>query len=101
MKVGIITQTNQKGQLVIPKEYRDELGITQDVLLRMMKRGHGIYIHPIVGVYEAVESDRSSYLAVLKRTQGTWGPETKADKARVARRRKLELQTSQERKQAW
>lgn len=101
MKVGIITQTNQKGQVVIPKEFRKELGITEEVPLRITKRGHGIYIHPIAGVYEAVENDRQSYLAVLKRTQGTWGQETRGDKARAARRQKFGLQASQRRKQAW
>ncbi|MEK9165316.1 MAG: AbrB/MazE/SpoVT family DNA-binding domain-containing protein [Patescibacteria group bacterium] len=71
MTIGTIVKPNQKGQIVIPKEYRDELAIDSSMFLNLVMRGKGIYIYPIAGVVSKADSE-SSYLNVLKKTQGKW-----------------------------
>lgn len=47
MKVGFITEPNNKGQIVIPKEMRTALGIKPGTLLNLVARGSGLYIYPV------------------------------------------------------
>ena len=98
MKVGIITQPNAKGQVVIPKEFREALGIKKNISLNMMIRGNGIYIYPVFDVTSAIESE-PSYLKILEMTRGEWKGE-EGDKAR-ARKRKFEISASKKRKEVW
>ena len=69
MKVGIITKTNQKGQIVIPKKFRSVLGIRTNDLLNLVIRGRGIYICPVTEVITSSE-DENSYLKILEKTRG-------------------------------
>jgi len=71
MKVGIVTQTNQKGQIVIPQKIREALGINQGTALNLVVSGNGIYIYPIEEIITKAEKE-SSYSAILKETQGSW-----------------------------
>ena len=98
MKVVNITKPNEKGQIVIPKEIRDSLGINTGVSLNLVLRGGGIYIYPITEVVGKIDSE-SSYLEILKRTKGRWGKEDW--QAVRKKRRKTELQASKRRKQEW
>lgn len=98
MKVGIITKPNEKGQIVIPKEIRDLLGIDKNAVLNLTVRGNGVYIYPVREVITALESD-DSYVELLKRTQGIWAKESWG-KSRKARKR-VELKASEKRKKAW
>lgn len=98
MKVGMIAKPNQKGQIVIPKEFRDVLGIDADVSLNLVLRGGGLYIYPVAEVITTIDSD-DSYLKILEKTKGRWGGDT-WNKAR-GKRRKIELSASKSRKQAW
>lgn len=98
MKIGVITKPNQKGQIVIPKEFRDQLGIKASAPLNLIIRGRGIYVYPILEVITAAESE-SSYLKVLERTQGSWAGEDWTTLR--AKRRKIELKASKQRKQPW
>ena len=95
MKVGIYTKPNQKGQIVIPKEFRKALGIDDQVLLHLVMRGNGIYLYPVVEVTGLAKSE-DAYVKLLEKTQGTWGKG-----GRVGNKRKLELAASRRRKQAW
>ena len=97
MKVGIITKTNQKGQIVIPKEIRESLGIDANVALNLVLRGRGIYIYPVEEVITKVERE-SSYLRILEKTQGSW---EKANWKFLRKRRKIELSASKKRKRKW
>ena len=42
----VITQPNAKGQIVIPKRFRDELDIDNNVQLVLSLLGAGIFIQP-------------------------------------------------------
>ena len=98
MKVGNITQTNQKGQIVIPKNIRIELGIDENVFLNMIVRGGGIYIYPIEETVTNIEKE-SSYLDILQKTKGTWAGDDWEETSK--KRRRIELKASRERKKAW
>lgn len=98
MKVGIITKPNQKGQIVIPKEMRETLGITADIPLNLVVRGQGIYIYPVEEVVTKAEKE-NSYLDLLSKTQGTWQKEDWG--LLKSRRREIELKSSKRRKKAW
>jgi len=100
MKVGTITTPNQKGQIVIPQQYRVKLGITPQTPLNIMLRGGILYVYPVKEVIGAFDTELS-YEQILKRTQGAWGPETKEDKKRAVQKKKIGLSSSQRRKQAW
>lgn len=98
MKVGVITTPNAKGQIVIPKEMRDELRIEANKPVNLVLRGGGIYLYPIREVVTDLEHE-SSYSKILAMTQGILGsrPYYKNEKLR----RKIELEASKRRKQKW
>ncbi len=98
MKVGTITKTNQKGQIVIPKAMREELGIDADVPLNLALKDNGIYIHPVDEVF-ASKRGEGSYLDILEKTQGAWAKEDWTSLKK--RRRKIELAASKKRKRIW
>lgn len=98
-----IIQANAKGQIVIPKHIRETLQIDQKTYLRLITRGSVIYLEPIkefVGA-ESQKLRNQLFLKVLQRTQGAWGPETKAEKVLEKKRRALESRASKARKKAW
>lgn len=97
MTIGTIVKPNQKGQIVIPKEYRDELAIDSDMFLNLVMRGKGIYIYPVSGVITDAESE-GSYLKVLERTQGKWNENWEDIRKK---RRRIELSASKRRKNSW
>ena len=98
MNLGIVTKPNAKGQVVIPKKFRDELGIDKEVLLSLTLKGRGIYITPLERTLASKDS-RSLFLEVLKKTAGSWTGDNwlKTEK----RRKKIELAASGKRKNAW
>lgn len=97
MKVGTITTPNIKGQIVIPKEVRDTLGIRAGTPLNIVVRGGGAYLYPIDEVITKIETN-NSYLDILEKTRGILsGPFYKNEKAK----RKLELEASKSRKKKW
>lgn len=98
MKVGTITRPNQKGQIVIPKEMREVLGIDSSVSLNLVLRGCGIYIYPVEELVARGDKE-SSYLEILQKTQGAWAKEDWSSLRKE--RRKIELTASKRRKQAW
>ncbi len=100
MQIPTITKPNIKGQIVIPKKLRDELGIGPETLVEITKQGRGLYVAPMGGSGAAGDSNQA-WLDVLKRTQGAWGPETVTEKKqRLMRERKERLEIKNMRK-AW
>ena len=98
MKIGVITKPNSKGQVVIPKDMRNALNITSDVVLNLVLIGNGIYIHPVIGVLTKSDTD-SSYLKLLKKTKGAW---TDKNWQKLSKNRSLlELKASRSRKTSW
>lgn len=98
MKIGTIAKSNQKGQIVIPKEMRKALGIDANISLNLILRGNGIYIYPVEEVITKTEGE-SSYLKILQKTQGAWFQE--GWDSLKKKRGKIELTASKNRKQAW
>lgn len=98
MKIGTYTNTNSRGQLVIPKEIRDALGIDSSVTLNMISDGKGIYIYPLEEFITSTESD-SSYSGLLEKTKGTWNGE---DWDQIeTNRAKIKLKSSELGKNRW
>lgn len=98
MKIGAIIKTNQKGQIVIPKEIRDALSINNNVNLQILLRGQGIYIYPVEHTMPKSTSE-NLYPQILEKTKGSWNKE---DWSMVRKkRRKIELNASEKRKSAW
>jgi len=98
MKIGTVTSTNDKGQIVIPKEIRDALGINSKVTLNMILFGNGLYIYPVEEFVTRVESE-SSYIYLLEKTKGTWIDED-WDKLEN-KKSEVELKASESRKSKW
>ena len=98
MKVGSILIPNVKGQIVIPKEIRDALGINTNVPLNLVIRGKGIYLYPIEELITQAEVE-GSYLKLLEKTEGTWVDEDW--KKLKEKREKIELLASDRRKRIW
>jgi len=98
MNLGVITKPNSKGQIVIPKKFRVELGITSEVLLNLSLRGGGIYITPLDKSLSSKNS-RNLFLEMLRKTAGSWAGDSWLKTAE--KRRKTELSASRKRKKAW
>ncbi|HVC36567.1 MAG TPA: AbrB/MazE/SpoVT family DNA-binding domain-containing protein [Candidatus Dormibacteraeota bacterium] len=93
-----LTNTNDKGQIVIPKEIRDSLAINSKVTLSVTQTGNGIYIYPVED-FIIKTTGESSYSHLLAKTKGTWDNED-WDSTR-AQKSKAELSASQDRKSSW
>lgn len=98
MKIVNIAEPNEKGQIVIPKEVREALGITQNTPLNIVVRGEGIYLYPIVEVITKGEKE-NSYLKLLEKTKGSW--QTEKWQTIRALRKKVELEASSKRRLKW
>jgi AbrB family looped-hinge helix DNA binding protein len=98
MKIGSFTTTNKKGQLVIPKEIREALGIDSSVTLNIILAGHGMYIYPVEEFITKADSE-SSYVQLLEKTRGTWAGEQGDNLGQ--KRAGIELAASQSRKTPW
>lgn len=98
MKIGIITTPNEKGQIVIPKKYREVLAINETVPLNLSLQGSGIYIQPVGGI--VTKKSKEQILQVLRRTLGSWSSE-RGWKSRERKQRKLELEASNKAREAW
>ncbi len=98
MNLNLVVQTDQKGQIILPKEVGKALGVGRKTTLKLVFSGGGIYIYP-------VEDDifrlgrKNSYLEVLKMTQGSWRGEGWENFRK--RRGKIELLASKKRKKLW
>lgn len=92
---------NSKGQVVIPSKIREELGITEGVPLRFSVWGPGMYVLPMTLLPKNTVFDDGMFLEVLKKTRGSWGPETPEEKKRNLARKKMELEASRRRKNSW
>ncbi len=98
MKLGIVTTTNTKGQVVIPFEMRRALGIDEEVPLHLVMQGESIIISPVKAIISDVNTG-SAYLDILEKTQGTWVDEDWMTLRK--KRRKIELAASKKRKNTW
>lgn len=98
MNLATITKPNVKGQIVIPKKFRDELSIDENVFLSLVVRGGGVLVTPLSKAPSTTDSRKIS-LEILKKTAGSWNGD---DWENVAKRRtKTELVASNRRKKIW
>ena len=96
-----ISYTNTKGQFVIPKEQRDELGINPDTALLSKVAGKSIILTPVINIITEPNYRREAFLKVLENTMGAWGPETKEEKRLRERDRKEDLKSLKEKRKEW
>jgi AbrB family looped-hinge helix DNA binding protein len=90
MDIGVITQVNTKGQIVIPKKYREKAGISTGAHLKIQYTENGILITNL-NIQNDTESLRKEhFLKTLERTAGAWGPETEEEKQDRKKRLRLE-----------
>ena len=61
MNIGIITKPNQKGQIVIPQQYRQALDINQNIWLNLVLKKNRITIYPIKELIAPVKSEDNYY----------------------------------------
>lgn len=69
MKVGLITKPSSKGQIVIPKEFREKLSIDEHSLLNLIVRSNSLWIYPVEGIVPKLKTE-DSYHKILAQTQG-------------------------------
>ena len=100
MNIGKITKATKKGQIVIPKEFRDALHVREGTPLHISLKGQGIYIQPIEGIIHQEERE-DSYLQILKKTQGAWAKHAKLIDEETKNRRKIELEAAKKAREAW
>lgn len=89
----ITTKTNSKGEIKIPIEFRNFLGINNTISVKMIIQGRGLFIYPIFPKIEKEES----YLKILSKTKGSWSD----DLDEASSKKKIELTASKNRKLAW
>lgn len=101
MNVGNITTAGLKGQVVIPSEYREKLGIAPDTLLSVSLVGGGVYFQPVTVIPSKTIYDDGAFLEFLARNRGFWGKETNEEKRLRVARKKMEIKRAQEMRNAW
>lgn len=94
----VVTRPNSKGQIVIPKKFRDQLDIDEEVLLSLIIQGNGVFISPLKRSTSTSDS-KQIFQEVLKMTAGAWKGDDWDNTEQ--RRQKIELQAAKERKTAW
>ncbi len=99
MKVGTIIEPNAKGQIVIPKQIRSDLGITPNTPLNVIVSGGGIYIYPVEEVITRAEGE-DIYSKILDKTRGSLKSDKPWDKFE-RQRRALELEQTEDSKKQW
>ena len=98
MKIGIITQPNQKGQIVIPQKFRRALGIDEKVPLNITLRGQTICIDPITDIIAPIEEE-NYYSKILEKTKGSWADDDWPQGEKE--RRVVEQKAATKRREAW
>ena len=88
-----IVKTNSKGEIKIPIEFRKFLGINPKISIKMIIRGRGLLMYPVIPTVKK----ENSYLEILAKTKGSWSDEVNLSKDK----KKIELAASKNRKLAW
>lgn len=104
MNIGNIVEPNSKGQIVIPKKIRDNLGISPGTPLNMVVRDDIIHLYPVkeVTTNTEVEIARKRLLIALEKTRGAWADEDwEVYDKKERQRRKQELESTRKLKKSW
>lgn len=100
MNLPLFTQTNNKGQVVIPKSIRKKLDITQGTLLEIVVRAQGLYLYPVKTQRKNI-AVHEPFLQLLKKTAGVWGNTTPNEEKRYQLQHQLEMVAAKRRQQSW
>ena len=98
MNLGVITQTNEKGQLVVPKSYRDALGINPSIPLQILLKSDGFYVRMIENIITK-NTGSDLYLQLLDNTAGSWADDNWNNTTN--QRKLIEKKASISRKKIW
>ncbi|OGD79837.1 hypothetical protein A2368_04640 [Candidatus Collierbacteria bacterium RIFOXYB1_FULL_49_13] len=98
MNLNTVATPNTKGQIVIPKKYREKLGIRAGVLVNITLKTGGVFIAPLE---KGTATSDSRYLAltILGRTAGAWAGDDWEQLE--TNKKKVELAAAKERREAW
>lgn len=100
MNVGTIVTPTAKGQIVIPSVMRKYLGIDQNTYLQIKLVGDGIYLQP-TQTFPMIQGDNGAFLAMLKKVQGSWGPESAEEKKQAIKYKRFELAAAKKNRNTW
>ena len=100
MNVGTIITPTAKGQIVIPNAIRKHLGIDQNTYLQVKLVGDGIYLQP-TQTSPRIQGDNGAFLAMLRKVQGSWGPESQEEKKQAKKYKRFELSAAKKNKNLW
>lgn len=100
MNIGTYVQPTDRGQIVIPADFREELGITKNTLLFIQLYGGSINIQPVIPIVAAPGSNEI-YLDFLAKNRGAWGSETPEEKRLAKKWKVMEFARSEKLKNAW
>ena len=99
-----IIYPNAKGQITIPKKLRDSLDINPTTPLAPILDGNSITFIPVASVQAKPapwnKTNQAQVYQNWKKTQGAWANDDTWDQT-TQQRKKIELQASKRRKQAW
>ena len=95
-----IVRSNAKGQIVIPKEFRDILGVIEESDLKISILENSIIITPVTG-YITAEDDMELYKNLLEISKGAWGKVSKKDNLLEIDRKNFEINESKKAKNLW
>lgn len=100
MKVGKITRTTKKGQIVIPKEFRDALRVGEGTPLHISLKEGGIYIQPVEDIVPQ-EDGAAAYVGILENTRGAWAGDADKSAKEEKKRKAGERKASQRMRRTW
>lgn len=100
MNVGTITTPTNRGQIVIPADFRETLRISDKTVLSLKIIGGGIFIQPMVVIPVSVADD-GAYLKFLREHRGFMASDEAFSPGALKARRKLELARAKRLKKAW
>jgi len=98
MNLTTVTKPNSKGQIVIPKRFRQELNLDENVFVNLILKPEGVLITPLNK--PTISSDsKIIFQEILKSTSGAW----KNDdwKETEKNRRKIEIQAAKLSRSKW
>lgn len=95
-----LSKTNQKGQIVIPKDIRDILKIDDSVMLLIKQYGKNIVLTPVDSIVPNIRTD-SNLKDILNQTRGSWGTSEKEDTQFEIHNKKIEKRDWKERNVEW
>lgn len=98
MNLITITKPNSKGQIVIPKRYRQELKIDENVFVNLILKSDGVLITPLNKPLTSSDSNKI-FQNVLEMTAGAWKDDDW--KETEQKRRQIEIKAAKARKSKW